>query len=106
MLHGFDPLVEEAVNNMQNTLLVLKETITKLIVILLLIIPKQNTLLGSPSLTSEYKKIKEIKCTISPHKNTMKSIKTPNAHNRSSKAFFIIHKMLLQIVLARFTMRT
>jgi hypothetical protein len=31
--------------------------------------------------------------------------KTPNAHKRSSKASFIIHKMLLQILVARFTMR-
>jgi hypothetical protein len=31
--------------------------------------------------------------------------KTPNAHKRSSKASFIIHKMLLQILAARFTMR-
>jgi len=31
--------------------------------------------------------------------------KTPNAHKRSSKASFIIHKMLLQIITARFTMR-
>jgi hypothetical protein len=31
--------------------------------------------------------------------------KTPNAHNRSSKASFIIQKMLLQILAARFTMR-
>jgi len=36
----------------------------------------------------------------------MKSTKkTPNAHKRSSKASFIIHKMLLQILVARFTMR-
>jgi hypothetical protein len=47
-----------------------------------------------------------MKCTISPHKNTMKSTKkTSNAHKRSSKASFIIHKMLLQILVARFTMR-
>ena len=31
--------------------------------------------------------------------------KTPNAHHRFSKASFIIHKMLLQILVARFTMR-
>jgi hypothetical protein len=30
---------------------------------------------------------------------------TPNAHKRSSKASFIIHKMLLQILATRFTMR-
>jgi hypothetical protein len=36
----------------------------------------------------------------------MKSTKnTPNAHKRSSKASFIIDKMLLQILVARFTMR-
>jgi hypothetical protein len=31
--------------------------------------------------------------------------KTLNAHHRSSKAYFIIYKMLLQILVARFTMR-
>jgi hypothetical protein len=31
--------------------------------------------------------------------------RTPNAHHRFSKASFIIHKMLLQILVARFTMR-
>jgi hypothetical protein len=31
--------------------------------------------------------------------------KAPNAHHRFSKASFIIHKMLLQILVARFTMR-
>jgi hypothetical protein len=30
---------------------------------------------------------------------------TPNAHKRSPKASFIIHKMLLQILAARFTMK-
>jgi hypothetical protein len=41
---------------------------------------------------------------ISPQKELMHSIKkTPNAHHRSSKAFLLMRKMLLQILAARFT---
>jgi hypothetical protein len=68
------------------------------------LLPSKILCLGLQVKLVNAKEIQEIKCTISPHKNTMKSIKkTPNAHNRFSKASFIIHKMLLQILVARFT---
>jgi hypothetical protein len=90
---------------LQNTFQTLKETTTKSIAILLLIAPTQNTLLESPSKTSE-RKMKKMKWNcITSQEHNEGTKKTPNAHHRFFKASFVIHKMLLQILLARFTMR-